>query len=185
MWPKYLTEEDFISSNHLEALKSIQWYTPATGWDIIKTSISKEGTINITSSFSSKPATSIPSEKILLSIYNTYQNKMLDILKQLAPEKYDSFSHTELNIVSTGKDYFYRIHNDIEDKILSGVVYISPEENVGTILYDTEKGENKREIVWKPKKLFIFSRNNDSWHSYESNGITNRVALVYNLKGFV
>ena len=39
-----------------------------------------------------------------------------------------------------------------------------------------------REIEWKQNRAFFFSRSQShSWHSYEGDKNTNRLALVYNL----
>ena len=76
----------------------------------------------------------------------------------------------------------YKIHNDTPNKLLSGVIYISPEENEGTWLYDTEDGDNPRQIQWEQNIAFFFSRNEEAWHSYKADGKNSRCALVYNLR---
>ena len=44
------------------------------------------------------------------------------------------------------------------------------------------KGANKRIIEWKQNRAVFFSRNErETWHSYEGDGSSNRIALVYNL----
>ena len=40
------------------------------------------------------------------------------------------------NIIVTGKDYTFPIHRDHINKLLSGVVYLMPDKNAGTIIYD-------------------------------------------------
>ena len=46
----------------------------------------------------------------------------------------------------------------------------------------TKKGSEKKTIEWKPNRAVFFSRKeNETWHSYEGDGLNNRVALVYNL----
>ena len=65
---------------------------------------------------------------------------------------------------------------------MSVVIYISPEKNFGTFLYNNKEGDECFEIEWKPNKAFIFSRNDNSWHSYKSNNEYGRLALVYNIK---
>lgn len=183
MWPKYIVQDNFISKNHADILSKISWSTPAEGWDIIKSRVSLQGEVTISQNYSKTSANNLPSKNFIEELYYSYQPKMLVMLNNLAPEKYIKLSFSELNIVSTGKNYVYPIHNDLEDKLLSVVIYISPEKNKGTFLYDSKSGSNKREIEWKPRRAFAFSRTDNSWHSYESNGISNRVALVYNLKG--
>jgi hypothetical protein len=100
----------------------------------------------------------------------------------LAPEKLQNYSFTELNVVNTGKDVSFPIHTDTKDKLLSAVVYIAPEKNEGTYLYETKDGKNPQVVEWKTNKAFIFSRTDDTWHSYKGDGISNRLTLVYNLR---
>ena len=44
--------------------------------------------------------------------------------------------------------------------------------------------KNKKDFVeleWKSNRSLFFSRNNKTFHSYKSNGISERVTLIYNL----
>ena len=60
--------------------------------------------------------------------------------------------------------------------------YIKPEKNSGTNFYKSKSGREKRKIEWKTNRGVFFSRKERStWHSYEGDGISNRVVLVYNL----
>jgi hypothetical protein len=116
------------------------------------------------------------------NIHEKHHDYMLECLKELAPEKLNNYSFTELNVVNTGKDVSFPIHADTKDKLLSVVVYIAPEKNEGTYLYETKDGKNPQVIEWKTNKAFIFSRTDDTWHSYRGDGISNRLTLVYNLR---
>ena len=83
------------------------------------------------------------------------------------------------------KNYKFPIHDDIPDKILSCTVYLSPEKNAGTIFYSNKKGEGRKQIEWKPNRAVFFVRNEmTTWHSYEGDGISNRITLNYNLKTY-
>ena len=65
---------------------------------------------------------------------------------------------------------------------MSGVIYLSPESNSGTIFYNSRQGENRTEIDWKTNRAVFFSRREkETWHSYEGDMKNNRIALVYNL----
>ena len=65
---------------------------------------------------------------------------------------------------------------------MSGVIYLKPEKNSGTIFYDNKKGDGKRIIDWKINRAVFFSRiERETWHSYKGDGNSNRIALVYNL----
>ena len=55
-------------------------------------------------------------------------------------------------------------------------------ENTGTIFYNKKNGEGKTEIDWKLNRGVFFSRKErETWHSYQGDGINDRIALVYNL----
>lgn len=183
MWPSCIIKEDFLDQEDLDILSRGQWNTLEAGWDIMKNKIVDGRLAESTVRHGGMPPKGLPSGTELLNIYNKYQVEMLGMLSELAPEKVLKLQFTELNLVSTGKNYVYPIHNDTYDKLLSVVIYIAPELNTGTILYDTATGDNSREVEWKRNRAFAFSRTEETWHSYQSNGITNRVALVYNLRG--
>tara|TARA_B100000929_G_C15508499_1_gene419546 strand:+ start:2629 stop:3306 length:678 start_codon:yes stop_codon:yes gene_type:complete len=115
-------------------------------------------------------------------IHNTYHNQMWQWLTELAPEKLHLYKYTELRITNTGKDYIYPLHTENKINLLSGIVYISPKKNTGTFLYDDISGTNPQQVEWKPNRFIGFSRNDSTWHSYEADGINNRLTLVYNLR---
>ena len=111
-----------------------------------------------------------------------YHFKAMDILKKLYPEKCELYEYSEFHIIETGSDYKYPIHDDTPNKLLSGVIYLRPKKNSGTIFYKNKKGEEKKEIEWRQNRAVFFSRKERStWHSYQGDGKNNRVALVYNL----
>ncbi len=119
---------------------------------------------------------------LLLKIYKTYNSKVISILKSLNLSKSEIIDYTDITIIKTGKNYKFPIHDDTPDKLLSGVIYLSPAENTGTIFYKNKKGENKKTIEWKKNRAVFFSRiERETWHSYEGNGLENRTALIYNL----
>ena len=108
--------------------------------------------------------------------------KAISILEELSPEKVSLYDYSDFNIIETGKNYSFPIHRDHVNKLLSGVIYLYPEKNLGTILYDNKSGKNAIEIEWKQNRGFFFSRNEHStWHSYKGDGNNNRIVLVYNL----
>tara|TARA_Y100001936_G_C15971545_1_gene611455 strand:+ start:262 stop:888 length:627 start_codon:yes stop_codon:yes gene_type:complete len=115
-------------------------------------------------------------------LVKNYNHKALELLKELNPKKVDLYEYAEFNIIETGADYKFPIHDDTPNKLLSGVIYLKPEKNSGTIFYDNKKGKGKKEIEWKPNRAVFFSRSEkETWHSYEGDGVSNRLALVYNL----
>ena len=110
------------------------------------------------------------SNEELLDIFNTYNDTFLSILHELSPEKVNKYKSTHINLNISDKNANFGIHTDIKAKLLSVVVYICPETNIGTLLYDNKDGSNEREIKWKQNRAFIFSRSNDTWHNYKGNG---------------
>ena len=80
------------------------------------------------------------------------------------------------------KDSKFPIHDDTPNKLLSGVIYLSPEENKGTYFYNDKKGSGKTYADWKPNKGVFFSRaEKETWHSFGADGINHRTVLVFNL----
>jgi hypothetical protein len=123
----------------------------------------------------------IPND-VLIEIHKTYTPKLLQYLKELRPELVDSYTFSDITLVAIRGNKKFPIHCDLPNKLLSVVVYISPENNIGTILYRDREGNNKHTVEWKQNRSLIFSRTNDSWHSYNSDGKALRIVLVYNLR---
>lgn len=118
----------------------------------------------------------------LKKLNKNYHLKAMEILNKLYPEKCGLYEYSEFHIIETGADCEFPIHDDTPNKILSGVIYLKPEKNVGTIFYSNKKGEGKKIIDWKLNRAVFFSRNErETWHSYKGDGKSNRIALVYNL----
>ena len=183
MWPKYVVKDDFLKEDHFNIIKNIQFDTKPDEWDIYKHKIYNDGKIEIDFlSSTGKEGKSPLSEDNIREIHNSYHEQMMSWLKELAPEKVKHYWYSELNIVNNGKDYVFPIHSDSRDKLLSAVIFIAPEINEGTWLYDDKKGSNPRQIEWLPNRNFVFCRNDHTWHSYKADGKQNRLTLVYNLR---
>jgi hypothetical protein len=121
-------------------------------------------------------------EKLLKRMNDRYHPVALKILEELNSKKIDLYEYSEFHIVETGAKYRFPIHDDIPNKLLSGVIYLAPNKNSGTFFYKNHKGDNKKEVEWKINRGVFFSRlERQSWHSYEGDGKSNRIALVYNL----
>ena len=104
---------------------------------------------------------------------------------ELNPEKAKLYDYTDLVLIETGSNYKYPIHDDTPNKLLSGVIYLSPQKNIGTSFYDNRIGKNRKTIDWKRNRAVFFSRKEyETWHSYEGDGISNRIAIVYNLNTY-
>ena len=120
--------------------------------------------------------------EILKRLHKNYHDKALSLLKELNPLKVKLYDYSEFHIIETGADYQFPIHDDTPNKLLSGVIYIRPEKNSGTIFYESKKGDGKKIIDWEINRAVFFSRiERETWHSYKGDGKSNRIALVYNL----
>ena len=120
--------------------------------------------------------------EILKRLHKNYHDKALTLLKELSPSKVKLYDYSEFHIIETGADYEFPIHDDTPNKLLSGVVYIRPKKNSGTIFYENKKGDRKKIVDWKINRAVFFSRiEKETWHSYKGDGNSNRIALVYNL----
>lgn len=119
---------------------------------------------------------------LLKQLQYNYHLKAIKILKEINPLKANLYDYSEFHLIETGSNYEFPIHDDTPNKLLSGVIYLRPEKNVGTIFYNNKRGEGKNEIDWKINRAVFFSRSEkNTWHSYKGDGKENRIALVYNL----
>lgn len=113
-----------------------------------------------------------------------YRKHLIQLLENLAPKKVKCFDHSDFHLVRTPANKAFKIHDDTPDKLLSTVIYISPEDNFGTFVHSSKDDETGGiEVPWKKNRAFIFSRREGAtWHSYKSNYTNDRICLVYNLK---
>jgi hypothetical protein len=115
-------------------------------------------------------------------MHKKYHSLALNILKELNPNKINLYEHSEFHIIETGSKYSFPIHDDTPNKLLSGVIYLTPKSNCGTFFYKNKNGDQKKEIKWKQNRAVFFSRlERQSWHSFKGDNSSNRLALVYNL----
>ena len=103
-------------------------------------------------------------------------------MSEIYPEKTSLYDYSDFSIIVTSKNSKFPIHDDTPNKLLSGVIYLKPENNSGTSFYNDKDGSSKTTIEWEPNKAVFFSRKEkETWHSYEGDNISDRVVLVYNL----
>ena len=82
-----------------------------------------------------------------------------------------SYDHTSVFVhyAATKAGFHHPRHVDSQFKIMSAVLYLSPEENHGTDLFRSEKGDLVTSVEWKPNTLFVFcGRYNHTWHDYRA-----------------
>jgi len=121
-------------------------------------------------------------EKTVRRLFKNYHEKALNLLKEINPEKVNLYEYSEFHIIETGANYKFPIHDDNPNKLLSGVVYLKPKDNFGTVFYKNKKGEGMKKIEWKQNRAVFFSRiERETWHSFQGDRKSNRIALVYNL----
>ena len=101
----------------------------------------------------------------------------MEILKELNPKKINLYDYSEFHIVESGSKYKFPIHDDIPAKILSGVIYLEPEDNKRNFFYETKDGQGIKEVKWKKIELFFSRKERTTWHSFESDGKSNRIVL--------
>ena len=112
-----------------------------------------------------------------------YHDKAIRILEKLSPKKVKLYDYSDFSLIATGKDINFPIHDDNPDKLLTGVIYLSPNQSTGTNFYKDKKGNGQRTIEWKQNRAVFFSRREkESWHSYKGDGVTTRYVLSYQLK---
>ncbi len=119
---------------------------------------------------------------LIQSLHKNYHQKAFNILMKIAPEKAKLYEYSDFSVIKTGKNYKFPIHDDTPNKLLSGVIYLYPKNNTGTIFYANKKGDKKKIVNWKQNRGVFFSRvEQETWHSFEGDKKSDRIALVYNL----
>ena len=104
------------------------------------------------------------------------------MLEALAPHKKNLVDYVNLRLAQTGPKAEYPVHQNSLGKILSVVVYLTPEASTGTLLHKSETDTNPIEVEWKPNRAFVFSRHpNFTWHSYRGDNKGTRRTVLFNL----
>ena len=163
----FLTNDDF---NELCALNLKE--TKDSSIDVYNNYIDKNGLIKA----------SVIKDTTVNRLFKNYHSKAIEVLKELNSKKVDLYEYSEFHIINTGANYKFPIHDDTPNKLLSGVIYLNPIKNSGTYFYDNKKGDNKKEVEWKQNRAVFFSRTErKTWHSFQGDGVSSRLVLVYNL----
>jgi len=93
-------------------------------------------------------------------MYFTFKGKELDM----------SDDNLKCTLQFQNPGFKYRIHEEAHIKLISIVVFLTPDSNNGTFLYETKhQGYNNptKTIEWKKNRAFIFSGiPNKTWHSF-------------------
>ena len=119
---------------------------------------------------------------LLIKLNKKYLEKGISILSELNKEKVRLIDYSDFSIIKTKKNTKFPIHDDTFNKLLSGVVYLYPQTNIGTIFYNTKNGKEKKVTEWKVNRAVFFSRiERETWHSYEADSANDRITLIFNL----
>ena len=164
--------DNFLNNEDLDNLIKLKIDThPVKDFNIYHNEINENGILKSTI------------DKTLITKLNkNYHNKAIEILKDLNEEKAKLYDYSDFTIIVTNKNSKFPIHDDTPNKLLSGVIYISPQSNRGTSFFEDKKGTNEKYIDWKPNRAVFFSRKErETWHSYEGDNLNHRIVLVYNL----
>lgn len=78
--------------------------------------------------------------------------------------------HPFIHYAVTPHHFVHKVHDEATFKIMSAILYVAPEYNVGTILHDKfENPTESIEVEWEPNTLMVFcGESNVTWHHYES-----------------
>ncbi len=165
--------DDFLSKKDFEELCQLKIDKIEDNIKVYHNRINKDNVVEI----------SCVDKKLIEELHKNYHEKATNILKKLKPEKLYLYDYSDFSIVVTHKNYQFPFHDDTPNKILSGVVYLYPKKNIGTIFSNDKKKKLDNTIVeWKQNRAVFFSRKErETWHTYKGDGINNRVVLVYNL----
>ena len=165
--------DDFLSKKDFEELCQLKIDKIEDNIKVYHNRINKDNVVEI----------SCVDKKMIEELHKNYHEKATNILKKLKPEKLYLYDYSDFSIIVTHKNYQFPFHDDTPNKILSGVVYLYPKKNNGTIFSNDKKKSLDNTIVeWKQNRAVFFSRKErETWHTYKGDGKNNRVVLVYNL----
>jgi hypothetical protein len=149
-WPHYILQETFSSSDFIEIQRIMScWPKPNVGGRL------------------RKDIDELPHSDFIL---HKLQKQIYPILYEVASVSfsYNVLSNpliykSEYNCQS--KNHRYKIHRDVNCKLVSIVTHISANGN-GTSLYNIDKTLD-RTLPWKPNSSFIFA-NGFKYHSFSS-----------------
>ena len=165
--------DNFLNKKNFEQLCQLKIDNIEDNIKVYHNRINKDNTVEI----------NCIDRKLIEDLHKNYHDKAINILKKLYPKKLDLYDYSDFSLIVTHKNFTFPFHDDTPNKILSGVVYLYPEKNIGTIFSkDNKKGLNNKVIDWKQNRAVFFSRKErETWHTYKGDGKNNRVVLVYNL----
>ena len=113
----FLNQNDFNELSKLKIDRDIQ-----DGIKVYHNEINNDGIIK-----------SSMDKNLLERIHSNYHEKTMNILKEINQAKAELYDYSDFTIIVTSKNKKFPIHDDTPNKLLSGVIYLLPEKNTGTI----------------------------------------------------
>ena len=87
--------------------------------------------------------------------------------------------HGEFDIKFSYKPHSWPIHDEVPEKVFSTVVYVAPQNNVGTIIFDKNKNFHGA-VSWVPNRAVVFAGLSDiTWHCFGNWEKGNRITFDY------
>lgn len=101
---------------------------------------------------------------VIIQQYETISSKF----DQRQTSKLGYFNNPRFGI--SMEQSFGEIHDEGTNKVMALIVYLEPEESVGTLLYkDNDLNSFAKEVEWKPNRaMLMFSIPNITWHKFDS-----------------
>ena len=161
-WP-HIVMDDFLSPEDLLSLqlKCVQWKE-----EIILPKIERTGITEGHNRLNCDPG--------ILKDYN-----ISEYFNQFTRRRPYKELNERLTLIRMNEGSTFPIHCDAPHKIFALIIYIAPEFNLGTVIYDTD-GKHGEPIEWKPNRAVMCCPLTDvTWHSYDSQD--DRYTLLYNL----
>jgi len=105
-------------------------------------------------------------------------NYLLDDFSDVQKSSQGYFAMPKFGI--SGKDFRYPIHTESIHKVILFVIYLYPEQDVGTKLYrSSDESSFVKSIEWKENRAFLtaIKSSNDTWHNWSGNQNHSRITL--------
>lgn len=178
----HIIEDDFLKDDDFNLLSSrIKSLIDNSGSEYGSSVIYNQARISIPELIITRES-SILSNEELITFFKRYEKKLLNHLARLAPYKRNLYDQFSFQLSKTIKNGCYHIHEDSMEKLLSVVIYLQPQNNIGTFLYKKKSFIPFKTVEWKENRYLAFSRLQGlTRHSYKCNNTEDRYTLVLNL----
>jgi len=98
--------------------------------------------------------------------------QIADKIKEFDKPRSYSELKSFIHYAVTPKNFVHEVHDEANYKIMSAIIYLSPEVSCGTFLHDKfENPSETIEVEWEPNTLMVFcGEKKVTWHHFESKG---------------